>query len=349
MAWIFVAIAAAQTVAAVGSFTAPEMASAQGTFDAQVPIPGADISFDQTTRPLANYIKAVYTYAVGAVGILAAVMLMIGGLRWILAGGNAGSISEAKEIIFASITGMVLVMTSFIVLNEVNPALTSMRITQIKPISGVNEAASSPVKSSLCTWMMGQDGDDYKPGCPPKMKNGSPMGGDSFKEYTVSGQSANCGANTLDAEGKTSSCCCKPIPEGCPNDYGLNCQACDGCQSLTVPCKSNNSCKLAPGIASKLSNIYEDHKGWRITEAWPPTYAHKSSCHTKGLCADINLDDQGVQPERIKTLAEKLVAGGLTSFQYECTESPSCCSNYDAVTRCTYNSAASGNHFHVNQ
>jgi hypothetical protein len=160
MAWAFVAIAAAQVISVVGGVYSPEVASAGEIFDAQVPIPGAVIEFDETTRPIAMYIKAVYTYAVGAVGILAAVMLMVGGLRWILAGGNSSSISEAKDIIFASISGLVLVMTSYLILNQINPNLVDLEknvsITSIDVGSRMENTSSFSDRNLIgCKWVEG--------------------------------------------------------------------------------------------------------------------------------------------------------------------------------------------------
>jgi hypothetical protein len=97
----------------------------------QVPIPtfnggSATVKFNGTTGPIANYIKAIYTYAVSAVGIVAAVVLMIGGLMWITAGGNASNVSEAKAMITASLTGLVLVLASYLLLDQINPALINL-------------------------------------------------------------------------------------------------------------------------------------------------------------------------------------------------------------------------------
>ena len=150
----FMAIALAQAMITIGALSSPEMASAAGeklVFTPQVKIGTMEsITLGDSTRPIAEYIKAIYTYAVGAVGILATVMLMIGGLRWILAAGNPSSISEAKDIIMASISGMVLVLTSYLVLNQVNPALTdlSKNITTIKSVAKIEDAAAP----TSCSW-----------------------------------------------------------------------------------------------------------------------------------------------------------------------------------------------------
>lgn len=160
-AYSFAIIAIVQSLSLGLSLRSPEMAMAASneptTYTMQVPIPGIGdngvITFSNDTGAIANYVKGIYNYAVGIVGILAAIMLMVGGFRWILAGGNASSISEAKAMIFAAISGLVLVMTSYIILSQVNPALTEFRITTISN-PNVIETQKQEAYSNLgaCNW-----------------------------------------------------------------------------------------------------------------------------------------------------------------------------------------------------
>jgi hypothetical protein len=114
----------------------------------QVPIPGLNshIVFEPNTGKIAEYIKAIYNYAIGIVGILAAVVMMIGGLMWITAGGNTSNIGEAKAMITASLTGLVLVLTSYLLLSMVNPALVNLQSSVIGQVGPVERAAGT------CKW-----------------------------------------------------------------------------------------------------------------------------------------------------------------------------------------------------
>src|SRR3989338_8098402 len=56
---------------------------------------------------------------------------MIGGVLWIVAGGNATRVGEAKAWIGAALTGLVLALTSYLILNTVNPALVNFKTTNI--------------------------------------------------------------------------------------------------------------------------------------------------------------------------------------------------------------------------
>lgn len=117
---------------------------------------------------LAKYIKAFYRYAIGIVGILATVVMMFGGFRWLTAGGDAGQIGDAKEWIKASITGLVIALSSFLILDTVNPDL--VRLTEIKApkvdASGCCTGTNTIVPQASCksgTWIeKGELGNDGK-------------------------------------------------------------------------------------------------------------------------------------------------------------------------------------------
>jgi len=106
----------------------PQVQIGDYTFDAK----------DASTGNIARYVRAIYKYAIGIVGILAAVVLMVGGVMWIVAGGNATTIGEAKAWIGASLTGLVLALLSYLILATVNPALVDLKTTGIKKVTELN-------------------------------------------------------------------------------------------------------------------------------------------------------------------------------------------------------------------
>lgn len=84
---------------------------------------------------LAQYIAAVYQYMVGVATILAITMMMYGGFRWIVAGGDAGKIGEAKKTITQAAIGLILALGSYTVLSLINPDLVtfnSLRLALIE-------------------------------------------------------------------------------------------------------------------------------------------------------------------------------------------------------------------------
>jgi len=120
---LFLALTPGISQAADIQFT-PQVQVSDYTFD----------SSDKSTGNIARYVRAIYKYAIGIVGILAAVILMIGGVMWIVAGGSATAIGEAKSWIGASLTGLVIALASYLILATINPALVNFKTTGIKTV-----------------------------------------------------------------------------------------------------------------------------------------------------------------------------------------------------------------------
>lgn len=105
----------------------------------QISIPGLDKFSDPVNcgtdsgrvqyclKWIGEYITAVYKYAVGVVGIISAVVFMFGGMLYLTAGGDSSRIGEAKSWIVASLTGLVLVLSSYMIIYQVNPNLTGLK------------------------------------------------------------------------------------------------------------------------------------------------------------------------------------------------------------------------------
>jgi len=120
---LFLALMPTTGQAADIKFT-PQVQVSDYTFDAK----------DAGTGNIARYVRAIYKYAIGIVGILAAVVLMVGGVMWIVAGGNATAIGEAKSWIGASLAGLLLALLSYLILATINPALVDLKTTAIKKV-----------------------------------------------------------------------------------------------------------------------------------------------------------------------------------------------------------------------
>lgn len=86
---------------------------------------------------IGEYISALYKYAIGVIGILAAVVLMIGGLIWLTAGGNQTRVGEAKSYIGASLTGLIIALSSYLILYQINPELTKLKPIVVGMVSEI--------------------------------------------------------------------------------------------------------------------------------------------------------------------------------------------------------------------
>ena len=99
------------------SFISIETANATTKFNPNVTIPGSDFKHKDTassgtelskdTRPIAQYMKALYNWGIGAVGVLAGVALVIAGMLWLTAGGNNAQVETAKKWIGGALSGLV--------------------------------------------------------------------------------------------------------------------------------------------------------------------------------------------------------------------------------------------------
>lgn len=80
---------------------------------------------------LGQYIGGLQRYAIGIIGIMAVIVLMMGGVMWLTAAGNSGQVGEAKKLIAGSLVGLFLVFGSYIILYLINPNLTVMKSLRV--------------------------------------------------------------------------------------------------------------------------------------------------------------------------------------------------------------------------
>lgn len=74
---------------------------------------------------LSQYIIVVYNYAASIIGLLAVVVIIVAGYRYMSAMGNPQYIAEAKAMAMGAIAGVVLVILSYLILSTLNPGTVS--------------------------------------------------------------------------------------------------------------------------------------------------------------------------------------------------------------------------------
>lgn len=80
-------------------------------------------------------IAFVYLIGLWLVGVAVFVQITIGGVRWLLSAGKPGEIEKAKSQITNAIFGLILLLSSYVILNTINPDLVN-GIFETKPIGG---------------------------------------------------------------------------------------------------------------------------------------------------------------------------------------------------------------------
>ena len=91
-----------------------------------------------------DYIVAIYNYSIGIIGILSAIAIMVGGLRWLTAGGDSSKVGSAKKMISGSIAGLIIGLSSYFMLYVINPDLVILKPIRVTNILKKNIEISVP-------------------------------------------------------------------------------------------------------------------------------------------------------------------------------------------------------------
>ena len=119
---------------------------------------------------------------------------------------------------------------------------------------------------------------------------------------------------------------------------------CRDCVSVADICKEN-PCSLNRDLASKLRIALQGQSA-RITEGWPATANHSSSCHGNGTCADVNLTVNKGDVTAVKNLYDRIKNAGLKPV-YEDTAA-GCAKYTSAGVYCKTYPTMTYPSFHVN-
>ncbi|MBI2484682.1 hypothetical protein HYW18_00830 [Candidatus Uhrbacteria bacterium] len=82
---------------------------------------------------IGGYTATVYRWLIGAAAVFAVIMLMAGGIQYMLAGGS-GNVKEAKDRMKNAIIGFVILLSSYLLLLTVNPQTLSLRLPSLPKI-----------------------------------------------------------------------------------------------------------------------------------------------------------------------------------------------------------------------
>lgn len=77
---------------------------------------------DRDPRDMA---AAIIRIILGFLGIVAVIIILLGGFKWMTAGGNEDKVGEAKKLITAGIIGLVIILAAFAIATFVLNSLIS--------------------------------------------------------------------------------------------------------------------------------------------------------------------------------------------------------------------------------
>ena len=77
------------------------------------------------TREVRDVAVSVIQTLLGILGILALIIVLIGGFKWMTAGGNEEKTEEAKKLLGAGVIGLVIILSSWAIATYVINTLTT--------------------------------------------------------------------------------------------------------------------------------------------------------------------------------------------------------------------------------
>jgi D-alanyl-D-alanine dipeptidase len=99
------------------------------TSDVEVIIEGADKYINVPF--LGEFMTAVFRYGIVVAGLAAVIMIIVGGVQWIMSGGNANLKTTAKSRIVGAVSGLIIALSSYIILYTINPHLVEFKNLKI--------------------------------------------------------------------------------------------------------------------------------------------------------------------------------------------------------------------------
>lgn len=103
------------------------------------------IELETTSTPLGEYVRYVFNFAIYATGILAFLLLVIAGIRYLSSIGKPEKLKTARKQILAVFWGIVILFSSFLILRYINPQLIKLEEPDLPSIPLADPLELTPV------------------------------------------------------------------------------------------------------------------------------------------------------------------------------------------------------------
>lgn len=114
-----------------------DTAPAQVKLETGLPgVPGGQLPAGQE---LPSYIRYLFIFGLSLIFIVALGQMIIGGITYIMAAGNAAKVEDAKDIIFQALLGVGILLISYLLLRTINPDLVNLRNPNLAPTKFQNQ------------------------------------------------------------------------------------------------------------------------------------------------------------------------------------------------------------------
>jgi len=91
------------------------------------------------TPSLSSYFQWIFVFGISIAGILAVLMMVIGGIQYVTAYGNPGQVERGKDRITQALLGLLLAVTAWLILYTINPDLAKGKL-EIPSISSQTQS-----------------------------------------------------------------------------------------------------------------------------------------------------------------------------------------------------------------
>lgn len=232
----------------------PQIKIPSTTIDGTVEV-GKQVGTKMVSTLLPSYIGAFYKYGLTVTGLLATVILMAGGIIWLTSAGNESKVKQAKEMIFGSLAGVLLLFSSYIILETINPDLVKLKPIESQSIDKVTldyvccqtTTSAEMMEAKECTKKGGARMSNYFPENNKCIKQGCCLSENKTGVVSCSPSTKDsCGMGEIEFITKVTW-----TEKACSEDTrckGLIKNPCDGKEDLT-PC----------GLGGRMGSCYYQH------------------------------------------------------------------------------------------
>ncbi|AKM78609.1 MAG: hypothetical protein UY31_C0042G0004 [Candidatus Wolfebacteria bacterium GW2011_GWE1_48_7] len=276
----------------VGVLFVPELVNAQSTAAANPGQTGGELYTPRYLPPIvqgamgpADLVFLIYKYLMGLVGIVAVGVIIYGGvLRTVSA--DIGKIKQSNEYIKNALKGIVLLFGAQVIFNTINPNIINISRIQsaLQPKEKITPRQFTEIGIS--------------------MTDEGATSTAITAAQTIQGAVNLYGGAKPELAAKLQSCvdCASPSFGG-GGTFIVKQGACFG-----AGCQTNRNLIAALNVLQTKATAAGLQ--WRMTEGYPPTVDHMSSCHFNGTCVDIGLMGS-ITAARVNAFINAARAAGL--------------------------------------
>jgi len=95
-------------------------------------VPGAITPTTVEGTQLPDYVKYIFNFAIIIAGAVAFGVITWGGIRWLTSAGDPSKLKDAKDQIFAAFLGLIILLSSYLILTTINPQLVIFEVEELE-------------------------------------------------------------------------------------------------------------------------------------------------------------------------------------------------------------------------